>query len=91
MKTLFVQIKCELGRTYDVAAYLADEVSEVRSVYSTSGNYDLLAQFQLAEDQEIGRFVTTNVQTAPGIKDTYTIIGLNAFTDEGTVSGPDKI
>jgi len=91
MKTLFVQIKCELGRTYDVAAYLADEVGEVRSVYSTSGNYDLLAQFQLDEEQEIGRFVTTRVQTAPGIKDTYTIIGLNAFTDEGTVSGPDKI
>jgi len=45
MKTVFVMIKCELGRTYDVAAHLADEIPEVRSVYSTSGNYDLLAQF----------------------------------------------
>ncbi|WND02096.1 Lrp/AsnC ligand binding domain-containing protein [Temperatibacter marinus] len=90
MKTVFVQIKCELGRTYDVAAYLADEVEEVRSVYSTSGQYDLLAQFTLSDDQEIGRFVNSKVQTAPGLKDTYTIIGLNAFTEDAA-PGPDKI
>lgn len=91
MKTVFVQIKCELGRTYDVAAYLADEVEEVRSVYSTSGQYDLLAQFSLADDQEIGRFVNNKVQSAPGLKDTYTIIGLNAFTEDHITDGPDKI
>lgn len=91
MKTVFVMIKCELGRTYDVAAHLADEIPEVRSVYSTSGNYDLLAQFQLSSEQEIGRFVTQTVQTTPGIKDTYTIIGLNAFTEDSMGTGPDAI
>jgi DNA-binding Lrp family transcriptional regulator len=91
MKTVFVMIKCELGRTYDVAAHLADTVPEVRSAYSTSGNYDLLAQFQLASEQEIGRFITKTVQTAPGVKDTYTIIGLNAFTEDKTDVGPDDI
>ena len=91
MKTVFVMIKCELGRTYDVAAHLADTVPEVRSVYSTSGNYDLLAQFQLAPDQEIGRFITKTVQVAPGVKDTYTIIGLNAFTEDNMGGGTDDI
>lgn len=91
MKTVFVMIKCELGRTYDVAAVLADEVPEVRSVYSTSGKYDLLAQFQLSDDQEIGRFIASTVQTVDGVKDTYTIIGLNAFTEDGPKSGPDGI
>ena len=91
MKTVFVMIKCELGRTYDVAAHLADTVPEVRSVYSTSGNYDLLAQFQLSSEQEIGRFITKTVQTTPGVKDTYTIIGLNAFTEEKLDVGPDNI
>ena len=91
MKTVFVMIKCELGRTYDVAAHLADNVPEVRSVYSTSGNYDLLAQFQLAPEQEIGRFITKTVQVAPGVKDTYTIIGLNAFTEDRSSAGPDDI
>ncbi|WP_374763628.1 Lrp/AsnC ligand binding domain-containing protein [Yunchengibacter salinarum] len=91
MKTVFVQIKCQLGRTYDVAAAIADTVEEVRSVHSTSGQFDLLAQFQLSDDQEIGRFVTTRIQTLPGIRDTYTIIGLNAFTADGPKGGPDAL
>ena len=91
MKTLFVMIKCELGKTYDVAAALADEITEVRSIHSTSGNYDLLAQFQLGDEQEIGRFVAGTVQTVPGVKDTYTIIGLNAFTEDGPKEGPDGL
>lgn len=91
MKTVFVMIKCELGKTYEVAAGIADEIAEVRSVHSTSGNYDLLAQFQLGDDQEIGRFIAGAVQTVPGVKDTYTIIGLNAFTEDGPRDGPDGI
>ena len=91
MKTVFVMIKCELGKTYNVAATIADEIPEVRSVYSTSGNYDLLAQFQLGNDQEIGRFIANTVQTVVGVKDTYTIIGLNAFTDDTPSEGPDGI
>jgi DNA-binding Lrp family transcriptional regulator len=91
MKTLFVMIKCELGETYQVAGIIADEIGEVRSVHSTSGNYDLLAQFQLGDDQEIGRFISSTVQTVAGVKDTYTIIGLNAFTEDGPRQGPDGI
>lgn len=90
MKTVFVMIKCELGRTYDVAAEIADTIPEVRSVHSTSGNYDLLAQFQLEAEQEIGRFITSSVQMITGVKDTYTIIGLNALTEDGVTKGPDK-
>jgi len=91
MKTLFVMIKCEMGKTYAVAEFLSDEVPEVRSVHSTSGNYDLLAQFQLANDTEIGRFVTGTVQCVDGVKDTYTIIGLNAFTVEPNAGGSDAL
>jgi len=91
MKTLFVMIKCEMGRTYDVAEHLADEVQEVRSVHSTSGNYDLLAQFALDPDTETGRFVTGTVQTVPGVKDTYTIIGLNAFTVDRDEKDTDNL
>jgi len=42
MKAYFVQIKCELGKAYQVATAIAD--AEIASeIYSTSGNYDLLA------------------------------------------------
>ena len=91
MKTVFAMIKCDLGQTYEVAAHIADSIPEVRSVHSTSGKYDLLAQFQLGPSTEIGRFVTTTIQTIPGVKDTYTIIGLNAFTDDTAGTGPDPV
>jgi DNA-binding Lrp family transcriptional regulator len=78
MKALFVQIKCELGAAYDVAAALVD--AEIASeVYSTAGDFDLLVKFYVDEGTDIGHFVTESVQRVPGIKDTRTIVTFKAF------------
>lgn len=78
MKAFFVQIKCELGSAYKVATALAD--AEIASeIYSTAGDYDLLAKFYLEDDSDIGHFVNEKVHTIPGIRDTYTIITFRAF------------
>lgn len=78
MKTFFVQIKCELGRAYDVASALAD--AEIASeIYSTAGDYDLLVKFYIGPDEDIGHFVNEKVHAIPGIKDTYTTITFRAF------------
>ena len=78
MKAFFVQIKCELGKSYEVATAIAD--AEIASeIYSTAGAYDLLVKFYLEENQDIGHFVSERVQTIPGIKDTTTIITFRAF------------
>ena len=79
-RTLFVQLKCQPGTAYDVAARIADGIEEASEVYSTSGHYDLLAKFSLADDQDPGLFVTGRVQTVEGVRETYTILALNAFT-----------
>ncbi len=79
MQTIFVQIKCELGRSYEVAAALA-EIEGVSEVYSISGSYDLLVKCYLNLDVDIGRFVATNIQALDGIRDTSTLITFNAFT-----------
>jgi DNA-binding Lrp family transcriptional regulator len=42
MKTIFVMVKCDLGRAYEVADQAVQEIEEVSEVYSTSGQYDLL-------------------------------------------------
>lgn len=76
---IFVQIKCEMGRAYDVAHAAADSIEEMSELYSTSGQYDLLGKFYLDNDQDIGLFVTRKVQSLPGVKDTYTLITFNAF------------
>ncbi len=78
MKALFVQIKCELGKAYEVANALVD--AEIASeVYSTAGEFDLLVKFYVDEVADIGHFVTETVQRIPGIKDTRTIVTFRAF------------
>ena len=79
-RTIFVQIKCEPGQAYDVAARIIDGVEQTSEIYSTSGHYDLLAKFHLGDAQGPGLFVTSVVQTVTGVRDTYTIIGFNALT-----------
>ena len=78
MVPFFVQIKCELGKSYQVANALAD--SEIASeIYSTAGNFDLLVKFYVDDATDIGHFVNEKVQVIPGIKDTYTIITFKVF------------
>ncbi len=78
MQCFFVHFKCHLGRAYDVANALAD--TELASeVYSTSGDYDLLAKFYVDQDVDIGRFVNTNLHNIEGIERTLTTLTFKAF------------
>ena len=79
MRAIFVQIKCDMGTAYRVAREAVDTIEELSEIYSTSGQYDLLAKFYLDPAQDTGLFVTERVQTLPGVKDTYTLITFNAF------------
>ena len=78
MVPFFVQIKCQLGKAYEVADALAD--AEIASeIYSTAGDFDLLVKFYLDQGADIGHFVNEKVHTIPGIQDTRTIITFKAF------------
>ncbi|WP_395660227.1 Lrp/AsnC ligand binding domain-containing protein [Aestuariivirga sp.] len=78
MRAFFVQIKCELGKSYGVATAIAD--AEIASeIYSTAGGYDLLVKFYLKDEDDVGHFVAQKIQTIPGIRDTYTLITFKAF------------
>jgi DNA-binding Lrp family transcriptional regulator len=79
MQTIFVMVKCGLGEAYDVADAAVQSIEEVSEVYSTSGQYDLLMKFHLDDEIDIGRFVTSRVQTLEGVKDTFTLITFKAF------------
>ena len=79
-------IKCQLGKAYDVAGDLVDSIEQVPSVYSISGDFDLLAQFHLPSDMDIGRFVNEQVHKVSGIQDTKTIICFNAFTKDAGIN-----
>jgi DNA-binding Lrp family transcriptional regulator len=78
MVPFFVQIKCQLGKAYEVANKLAD--AEIASeIYSTAGNYDLLVKFYVPDGTDVGHFVNEKVHCIPGIQDTHTIITFKAF------------
>ncbi|MCC3861999.1 Lrp/AsnC ligand binding domain-containing protein [Pseudemcibacter aquimaris] len=79
MQNIFVQIKCELGKVYDVAEALVDNIEETEDLYSISGAFDLMIKFHLEDDIDIGRFINEKVQTVPGIQDTFTIMTFKAF------------
>jgi DNA-binding Lrp family transcriptional regulator len=78
MVPFFVQIKCQLGKSYEVANRLAD--AEIASeIYSTAGDFDLLVKFYVEQATDIGHFIAQKVQIIPGIQDTRTIITFKAF------------
>ena len=79
MQTIFVMVKCELGKAYEVAEE-ALSVEQVSEVYSTSGQYDLLMKCYLDEKTDIGHFVTSQIQTLTDVKDTFTLITFKAFS-----------
>ena len=61
-----------------VANALAD--AEIASeIYSTAGQFDLLAKFYVDQATDIGHFVNEKVQTISGIQDTQTIICFKVF------------
>jgi DNA-binding Lrp family transcriptional regulator len=85
VKTIFVMVKCDLGKAYTVADEAVLNIEQVSEVYSTSGQFDLLMKCYLPEAVDIGRFVTERLQTLPGVKDTFTIIAFKAFSEDTAI------
>ena len=79
MQTIFVMVKCQLGRSYEVAESARETIEEASEVYSISGQYDLIMKFHLDDGVDIGRFVNSRVQVLEGVKDTFTLITFKAF------------
>ena len=80
MQTIFVLLKCELGKAYDVADQAVMNVEQVSEVYSISGQFDLMMKCYLNDGVDIGHFVTENIQTLSNVKDTFTMITFKAFS-----------
>ena len=79
MQTIFIQIKAELGKAYNVAEDAMENVSEVSEAYSTSGQFDLLLKCYFEDSDDVGLFVTERIQSIIGVKDTFTLITFKAF------------
>jgi len=78
MQCVFVQIRCRPGTTYAVAEEITRR--EVHSeLYSTSGDFDLMAKIYVEKDVDIGRFVNENIANIADVKRTRTTLTFKAF------------
>lgn len=78
MQCVFVQIRCKPGTTYKVADEIA--LREIHSsLFSTSGEFDLMMQLFVPRDVDIGKFINDNVLDIDGIERTLTTITFKAF------------
>ncbi len=71
--TAFVLVETNVGKTKDVAKVLRATAAIV-SVAIVTGPYDLVVQVEASDVNAIGRLVTGQVQSVPGIRRTLTMI-----------------
>ncbi len=78
MRCVFVQFRCVPGRTYEVAEAIYDR-EVVSELYSTSGEYDLIAKVYIPEGEDVGRYLSDRLFDIPGINRTLTTMTFRAF------------
>ena len=78
MTCIFVQLRCNPGKTYEVADEIYDK-EIVSELYSTSGDYDLLLKIYVPEGEDIGKFVNDHILDTPGIARSLTTLTFKAF------------
>lgn len=78
MRCVFVQFRCHPGQTYAVAEAIYDR-EVVSELYSTSGEYDLIAKVYIEDEADIGHFLNEKLFDIPGISRTLTTITFRAF------------
>ena len=78
MICVFVQFRCHPGKTYEVASAIYDR-EVVSELYSTSGDYDLIAKVYIPDDADVGHYLTENLFDIPGISRTLTTMTFKAF------------
>jgi len=78
MRCVFVQFRCQPGKTYEVADAIYDR-EVVSELYSTSGEYDLIAKIYIPDDADVGHYLTENLFDIPGINRTLTTMTFKAF------------
>ena len=78
MQCVFVQIRCTPGKTYEVADAIYDR-EIVSELYSTSGDFDLLAKVYVPEDTDVGHFINENLIDIPHITRSLTTMTFKAF------------
>ena len=78
MICVFIQLQCRPGTAYEVADKLYER--EIMSeLYSTSGEYDLIAKVYIPEDQDVGHYLASKLFVVQNVTKTLTTMTFKAF------------
>lgn len=78
MQCVFVQFRCTPGQTHQVATAIYDR-EVVSELFSTSGEYDLIAKVYIPDEADVGHFLSEALFDIPGIQRTLTTMTFKAF------------
>lgn len=79
MQCVFVQIRCAPGKTYAAADAIYDR-EIVSELYSTSGEFDLLAKLYIPDGEDVGRFINERlIDGVPHVTRTLTTMTFKAY------------
>ncbi|MFT4151364.1 MAG: Lrp/AsnC ligand binding domain-containing protein [Paracoccaceae bacterium] len=78
MALVFVQFRCTPGKTYEVADAIWDR-EVVSELYSTSGDFDLMAKVYIPDDRDVGHYLSEKLFDIPHIVRTLTTMTFRAF------------
>lgn len=78
MTLVFVQFSCTPGKTYQVADAIWDR-EVVSELYSTSGDFDLMAKVYIPDGQDVGHYLSERLFDIPHIVRTLTTMTFRAF------------
>lgn len=78
MALVFVQFRCTPGMTYTVANTIWDR-EVVSELYSTSGDFDLIAKVYIPDGEDTGHYLSSRLFDIPGIQRTLTTMTFKAF------------
>ena len=78
MNCVIVQFRCTPGQTYKVAEAIYDR-EVVSELYSTSGEYDLIAKVYVPDEADVGHYLSEKLFDIPGIVRTLTTMTFKAF------------
>jgi DNA-binding Lrp family transcriptional regulator len=78
MSCIFVQLRCKPGTAYQVADKLYEK-EIISQLFSTSGEWDLLAQIYPPSGTDVGKWVNENILDVEGIERSLTTLTFKAF------------
>ena len=78
MICVFVQFRCAPGKTYEVADAIYDR-EVVSELFSTSGEWDLMAKLYIPEGSDVGHWLSERLFDIPHIQRTLTTMTFKAF------------